>query len=232
MICGHFTGREGDLLVLAIKTVAVNIDPREVVVESNRLQLIVCFFEGTLIPDSNIVDGHPVFRNVRRTQIVLHEEVLFLYFVQKIGSPGILDVVADVGAFHVQLVGFDQDLLNQRRDNEAPSNHGPQCHGQTNQEMPSPWSQYIGYDKDCQGTEDDHQNSVYQKLNVNVRIGGTKGRSLSRVHELIGLEPIPPDHEDDDNDPQHGQMLTHKRIDSQFRRRLAFGCAMRDRPDL
>ncbi len=119
-LLSELAGAHHHLPIIAINRVPIDVDVVKLVVRPNLLQLPVRLNEKTRIPQTNVVDGLLVRRDVLGGQGRLCRIRSFLELIELKGFPCHLDVVLEVRPLYLKFIRIDRDGVDQRGKQHEP----------------------------------------------------------------------------------------------------------------
>ncbi len=105
-----------DLAARAADRVAVHIHLVEVVIRPDFLELLVAPEQRSFVPDADVAEGFRLARQIVPGDRRRRDDRLRLHRIQAVGLQRRGDAALDIGSFPGELVGFDDEALDERRE--------------------------------------------------------------------------------------------------------------------
>ena len=206
LVQGKLAGGQHDLALDAVDAVAVRVDIGEVVVATNRLELVEAGPERSVVPQAGARERVRLTVDLVRGEDGVPAERLVLPVTEVVRQPRHRDVVADIALFLGVLVRFDGEALDRLRVEPADHQRGEKPHGDGQGEGPQHPGEG-GADQQDGGDPGHHrQHVVGEELGVLVGEADARGHAPGAVREVELVELVAEGHRQQEQPTEYRQV--------------------------
>ncbi|MBS1251496.1 MAG: hypothetical protein MAG451_00529 [Anaerolineales bacterium] len=202
-------GRQHDLTIILTELIPVNVDVHEIVVGSNLLKLRVRLAQRSVVPQPHVLDRGLLALQAVSRNLKLRRQAPSLKSIQVERMERVANVVLNIRALAIELVGFDHIVLQDGRVDTPEGHVGDQPQAQGAGRYP-PIASYKTRQQEqrhqhrqrCEGIQ-------RQEFRMSVRVAGAKDNAAPGVQQVKPIKPVADGPQEGNGNAQDREMDTH-----------------------